>query len=49
MYDKSILQETADILFRKHYTLAVAESVTAGLLQAALPLPKMRLLFSREV
>jgi len=35
MYDKSILQETADILFRKHYTLAVAESVTAGLLQAA--------------
>ncbi|MDB5279599.1 MAG: CinA family protein [Ferruginibacter sp.] len=35
MFDKVILQETADSLFRKHQTLAVAESVTAGLLQAA--------------
>src|SRR5205809_1610359 len=35
MFDKITLQEAADILFRKHYTLAVAESVTAGLLQAA--------------
>lgn len=36
MFNKTILQEIADILFRKQYTIAAAESVTAGLLQAAM-------------
>ncbi|MEJ8842580.1 nicotinamide-nucleotide amidohydrolase family protein [Lacibacter sp. H375] len=36
MFNKTILQEIANILFREQYTIAVAESVTAGLLQAAL-------------
>jgi nicotinamide-nucleotide amidase len=35
MFDKVILQAAADVLLRKRYTLAVGESVTAGLLQAA--------------
>jgi len=35
MFNKSVLQDIADILYREHYTIAVAESVTAGLLQAA--------------
>ena len=35
MFNKTVLQEIADILFRKHDTVAVAESVTAGLLQSA--------------
>jgi len=35
MFNKIILQEVADILYRKNYTVAIAESVTAGLLQVA--------------
>ena len=35
MFDKIILQDAADILYRKHHTLSVAESFTAGLLQLA--------------
>ncbi len=35
MFDRIALQETGDFLFRQHYTVAVAESVTAGLLQTA--------------
>lgn len=36
MFNKTVLQEIAAILLRKQYTIAAAESVTAGLLQAAL-------------
>lgn len=35
MFNKTVLKEVADILFRKDYSVAVAESVTAGLVQAA--------------
>ena len=36
MFDKQTLQAVADHLSRHHQTIAVAESVTAGFLQAAL-------------
>ena len=35
MFNRIILQEAADILIRKNHSLAIAESVTAGLLQVA--------------
>jgi PncC family amidohydrolase len=36
MFNKTVLQEIAGIMIRKQYSIAVGESVTAGLLQAAL-------------
>ncbi len=35
MFDKALLQKAADAMNQHHFTLAVAESVTAGLLQVA--------------